>query len=898
MMFSPDWKKRLLFGVALTMATWAACAVQEMFSVYKFGGIDTETNPLFMSDSNTPDSENMVTDTGPGGGPREGFSLFSTSTSSAQAWTFSPSNGTKFHIIREAGTLKATNGSGTYSITVGTVSTNSDTAAAQLGDRFYFMNPTDGLKYWDMSTVTTASTTLQGSILVAYKGRLLASGLAGTPRTIYISKFSDGSTWTAASEEKTEADSVQVGGGLDEKVNGIYSSFNGVAIWFRNSSFGSLDGNRRGGFSIRTFSDVVGSAYPETAEDCDGLFRFLGPRKSVYEWNGSALKRISDPVRTLFGTMAQGDANTRQYLATLKADFDAGTNHQTTNAIVPGNIQMSTAADTDTTTADFSAGTTSNTSVIGDRVYLSTNNANLLNNSFEDGTGFDADSWDQVTLSGTSDRITTDSHCNFSAYDGTYFLCLGGSGPVVKLLDTSLAVLATIGTPSGSSSWTNLTMSEPSYAGRWVYIRVENAVSQYFQTSAPVLFSGSLSLYHRLGTGGYFGFDLLEGGRSTIFSGTLTSAAFNTGFTSAAWLASGANWTTNGNAISAETQSSSDGATWQTAVAWSTGSAPASDFRGQIRYVLTLSTGGTTNGTALPYVDDVTLAAKATFGGWVSEAIALGDISAFGVFSEDTTLDSASVAYAIYTDTNTSITISNGVPVAGSYVSSATVTDSNVPVISTAAYARLASTYTITAGTQEPATHNVAIQWSQGSLLSVPGAWINQRYWLPMAKNSTSNNRVMVYDRRNEWQLYNGINAVWTTVYNGNLLFGNTSGIFTADTGTTDNGTAITAFYKTKDFPLNGVDKKFYLDWIINTTAEDDDTLSTQYFFNGRGTGTSLGDMVMDAEDGFNVLRLNIPTDDATQLMRTVALKFSVTGSTAWKLLMSNLYFQREPVVE
>lgn len=451
------------------------------------------------------------------------------------------------------------------------------------------------------------------------------------------------------------------------------------------------------------------------------------------------------------------------------------------------------------------------------------------------------------------------------------------------------------GNGPGVGTYTQRTISLASYAGKWLKVRFSYTTGSGNATSEPFLCSGGdLTFYH---TGATFSgdarIDLLEGGRSTTFSGTFTSSpAFNTGFTPTTWLSSDVTASSNSHSITYQTEASADGSTWDSLVSWTPGTAPTSAGKQYIRYTVTMSTGGTTNGTALPHVDDVTLAARASTGTWVSPAIDMSDISSWGSFTEDTTLDGASVSFAVYTDTDTNITLTNGIPQAASFISSQTITDGAIPSISTNAYARVASFFSITNESMDPLNNDIGIQWNEGQQLPVPAAWINQRYWLPMARNSTTNNFVLVYDKNRQWQQYTGINADFTNVYSADLLFGNSGGIFKAETGYNDDSSDIEAYYKTRDFPLAGMDKKFYLNEAYITTAEGLDTMGLTYFVNGRASGTALGSVDMTEEDGIQNRRVPIAADGVVQQAKATAFKFSVNATTFWRLLNTNFYFR------
>jgi hypothetical protein len=878
-------------GIALAPLFSARAAT---LPISEFSGLNTEASPATLQNGQTPDSENVVTDEFGGLQPRQGFTLCHASSSTAQ-WLFPHSNGTIYQVIQTGGLLKADTGGCTFDISISTVDVQVKTAAASLGDRFYFTNTTDGLKYWDISSVAVASASIAATQLVAHKARLWAAGIAASPRTVFASAFGDAANWNLAVDPAvTDPAQFVIGGASGFPLTTLYTSHQDALVWMTSRSFGAISGNSRVDFTVRTYSDNVGTAYPDSVQNCDGLLRFLGPARTIYEWNGAELVNIGSVIKTYLGQIGQGDANRRTYTITDKPDYDAGTSHQLTTAITSGDIMLSTWTETDTLDADFSAGTTSNTSVIGDRVYLSTNNTNVTNNSFEDSGCFGSE-W--TATAGDPDCFTTGSPKDGSQHVRFNTQAAEGVGSLtVEILDTSNNIL-TSNSYSTVASYTQRTISLSSYIGRYLKIKIYRANSSSLTLISPVFLcsGGDLTFWQKGDAGGHY-IDLFEGGRSTTYSGTFTSAGMDTSLSSAAWTATGANWTTNLNAISVQTQSSSDGSSWQSAVSWSTGSAPASDFRRHIRYVITLSTGGTTNSTALPYVEDVTLAARANYGAFISSPIAIGSPTSLGLFSAVTDDDGGTVAYAVYSDTDTSMTISGGVPTAG-FVSSQTITSGAYVSLSTAPYLRLGETMTISSGVYNPTNHSLNVNWAEGNTTAVPSAWFRQRYWLGVSYNSTTNNRILVFDKNRQWQRYSGINAASLGIYSGNLFFGNDDGVYQYETGYTDAGSDIAAYYRTPTFSPSGPNLSSVFNDVQITTDESEESLVTTFQVNGAGTDYSLSSKAMNDYDGIQNFRLSFPFTQIQQ-GRNISLEFAVTGGSFWRILGATLDFVPDIVPE
>lgn len=313
----------------------------EVLSINKFGGLDTENDPLFVDSGKSWDSENVQTGGKFGLSPREGFVSFSTEAS-AGMWNFPLSNGSSYRITESSGILKALLNGSNFTVIIGTINQSVRTAAATLGDRFYWSSA-DGLKYWDTSTVTMSSRTLNFTNLVAFKGRLAGAGVTGNERLIYLSEYLNGSNFTLALDPvDTDPTRIPIQGNSNENITTLFSSFQDKLIYTTANSFGGVSGSRRSTFKEQEFSNSVGSAYPESFKDCDGKLRFLGSKKTFWEFDGVTVKPISTTdIDTLMASVTQGDANSRSFSQTSQEDWSHGTSVFTValdTSIVPGDV--------------------------------------------------------------------------------------------------------------------------------------------------------------------------------------------------------------------------------------------------------------------------------------------------------------------------------------------------------------------------------------------------------------------------------------------------------------------------------------------------------------------------------------------------------------------------------
>ena len=189
-------------------------------------------------------------------------------------------------------------------------------------------------------------------------------------------------------------------------------------------------------------------------------------------------------------------------------------------------------------------------------------------------------------------------------------------------------------------------------------------------------------------------------------------------------------------------------------------------------------------------------------GVFVSTQISIGSsITSWGQFSDNSTkTGNASLAYTIYTDTDTSIDTNN----ATTFVSSQTITPPAIPTISTAPYLVWKATFTRTASTETISLDSVSIAWNEGTLTHTFGSIDkNHRlYWSLAENNSTTNNATYIYDPRfTSWLKYSVPMDAVTKVGDSFYFGGPSTGVvYLYPSGTNDDGSAITAYWKSKDF--------------------------------------------------------------------------------------------------
>lgn len=286
----------------------------DVLSINQFGGLNTDHLDIYLTNGQTPDSLNVVTDEGLGLSIRKGWSTFSTETAK-QIWEF-PLGTTRYMIAASTtGVLKAgiptKNVSGVetlnLTITISTIPTNRDLATAILGGRFYFADDINGLKYWMGASVVLSSAAMKVDKLASYKGRLAAAFSGIDARSIYLSEYLDGDNWTVPTDPvETDPAILTIPGSIGNYVNGLFSPYQDKLIYFTPNSFGGLYGSRRSNFIFREFSSAVGLKNQFTIQDCDGLLRWLANDTEIYEFDGVNIAKISEDIDDLMSSVDFG----------------------------------------------------------------------------------------------------------------------------------------------------------------------------------------------------------------------------------------------------------------------------------------------------------------------------------------------------------------------------------------------------------------------------------------------------------------------------------------------------------------------------------------------------------------------------------------------------------------
>jgi len=776
-------------------------------------GLSNADNSIMIGDTEAQDLSNVdITDNGFGIKKRDGYSLFKTVSSSTWGirggYYFRDTTATDCIVHTNNRSVYVSKNGGNYSAIVTTDTEGSYYDFTDSNGYLWRANSNrDEIFKYSGSAVTYYPSHPKGNQIEALPDRLVISGTSANPNRINFSATADFTDFaTGILETSAFTEDIGMPG---QNVTALKYAFGQLLIWTKDTMVTWSGSNQFDGV-IEDISATIGTTNPNSVIYDQGIVSFQAQDGHFYQYDGNTLQKISDKITGSVTDFARGAA--RSWSQTTQEDFESGTLTSDVSATInPGSVVLSTWTDTDTSDSDFGLGTLigASTRIVSGAIHFSTN---ISNNSFEYNSGTtDVYDWDFISTPGIgSTLLPKDGSRSMAVLDGAYWRdwITGGNsskGMVLRAVDsgnTPLVISTFTFDTFNDTTHTQKTFSLSGTSGQQIKLEICMSTTPFStltitaRSKSFISNGGNLTFWGKLKDNSFgveFGLyiDLFEGGKYPM--GSYLSQAFDTTISSPAWLSSGASATLNGNSLTAETQSSPDGSSWDSLVSWSTGSAPTSARKRHIRYKVTVSSTASTTGDAT--ITDVALAARASTGTYISQAKEVGtSISSWGNFSANTSGD-GTIAYSVRTATSAAMLDS------ASWVP---VTDNTQITASTNPFIQVTSTFSITSATNVPTLENFTIFWNEGALTNTFGS-IDKNHrlmWSLAEDGSSTNNATYIYDMRfASWLKYSAaLDApakVGDYIYFGSQSVGD---VFTYPSGSSDNGTAITSYWKSKDF--------------------------------------------------------------------------------------------------
>lgn len=840
------------FSHVYIVALLASSALGDNVSSARFKGLNSNENSVIIDPSEAADLLNV--DVSPGGGSilkRDGYGLYRnvpTFKAMHGGYHFFDSSGNDVQIWGSSTSLYGIVADATPTQLISSATLNSTWDCADTQQNAYCVNSNRDMYLQTNGTTKTWYTAPLGTMVESTPDRVVVAGVSGAQNTLYVSQsntFTNFTTGVNATDAFTE-----VIASPGSRITHIRWGC-GKLLWWKDASFGYFDFDDQYVAQVKTVSDVIGTFDNTSAIDPGGQVWFRGQDGHTYRYDCSSLEKMSVDITP--NVQASGRRTANAWTQSSQSEWQAGSfvpsgNFSTT--VSAGDVTPSTFSVTENSSSSWVLGSTSALTVsagsIGLTTYLSDTFSNMSNwtqvcgtvgtgsgyadfqsaNHVFNETAISSPTGHFITQFDFSDTDATANNEVFSTIISTSInqgLSNGGYVLFIRAKTIGNIFEVYLTSTTGVNGYWNdgaITCNSPGFSGPpTVYI---SSFSVSYDTSIHALklvrdnTTGLMSMFldgtlktantntalstfknvsfaatQATGLGHWHldNFSLRAG------TGTFTSQPFDTSITSTVVLGQ-VNWTVNISTPYFEMQSASNSTTgpWY---AIATTSGTNGNGHRYVRYISTFTS--TPTETSLTTINSVTLVVKSTGGYFLSAVKNAPNISAWSTFGATTLSDGGSHAFSIRAG-NGSFDVTSSTP--------QWVSQSNGALISTAtgAYFQIKDTFTVTSATASLALEDFTVNWFEGSAADQAYMlYFDNAIWESVAFGSgqSTNNYIFKYDLINQaWTLYNIANNGMLVQAN-TLYFGDsaaTGNIYNFGTVTADSGTAITAYWKSKDF--------------------------------------------------------------------------------------------------
>ena len=781
---------------------------------------------------------NIYLDEDAGISRRGGFAKYNTTaltdTKSARGlWEFRANDGTEYMVVLSSQTMFQSNGQGSFSAISGLngLSATQDMDCSQCLGKLWCVNGSNALFSWDGSSTQTVSGSPTCQAIDCFRNRVVQANCSGTLSQLRLSGELDGADYTiSAAPVSTSPASISVGGVNDgNKLTGIIGVYQDVLVLGKEDSTHGLYGFDRRDFAMRDISREVGLVDNRSAREKQGSLYWLSKR-GVEKMTGPSITRVSDPVRDLIDTIIVAGGNSRSVTDTTQTDFQAGNltasgpGAPMSATISPFSVVPGTWSFVDNSTETYSSGTLINVSTDSSGVVLSPLIYNL---------GLEAGTTTNWTASGLNGHVLIGGNkceSNWTYHGGNYTIrdfnstgCVSPCTPTDPDPITSVAKIVNYNTSSvlyyrsitndrTTTSCQEYNFDISTQTVPMVIVFEDSTYGEtltsgiFFSTSVPrgilqyglaqdLLCTGITPGTTRKCNNNYLDFPFPY----YVASGTFTSQAFDTSFSTPTWGPISAHISTNSTETNLQLRSaaSSDGIAFDSQISFLSGNkSPAS----QKRYTEYQAMFTTLSATMTPTISTVTLIAGTT-GYFISQCRNPGaPITSWGLFQCNSTLNDGGITFQV----STGATCNDAIQSTSPWTSQ---TNNSIVNIATGPYVAYRVLFDIDSGTETPTLNDCTINWNEGaSRPSVSAEVYRERYYLAYTSGTSgtvANDHIAVLDSRDQWSLHDAPNCAALGIYNRKLYCGDsgaTGRVYQADSGHDDDGAAFTSKIKTKDF--------------------------------------------------------------------------------------------------
>lgn len=880
------------------MAIVSNCYADQVAST-KFKGLNLNTNSVLIDASEAQDLLNVdVQPSGSSVRKRFGYGVYKALTSGLPVkggYHLFDSTGNDVQLFGTGTTFYAVVADGTPTVLVSSATTGSTWDCVDTQGSAYCVDSNRDVYLKTNGTTKAWGTAPLGTMVEATPDRVVVAGVSGSPNTLFVSQSNTFTNYTVGPLPTDPFTEVIASPG--SKLTHIRWGC-GKLLWWKDQSFGYFDFDDQFAAQVKTVDSSIGTLDNTSAIDPGGRVWFRGQDGHTWMYDCSILTKQSIDITPDVQITGRRVANS--WIQTTQADFQAGASSPTPNlsfTISPNDVTVSSWTKSETSSAGgWASGSVSNMFVGASSITLNTNNSgNITNPDFESsfsGNWFTNGpfSWVQTTglFSLSCGSILPQTGSNFSRMSSTTFGTL-----YFELVDLSSGILSqTTVTQNQDCTWRSTTISQ-NIGGKRFKVRLHfNSASgdSYLITSDSYIFGGPMTFfYNSAQNGGGFpvvAFDNITNGSSTITTGNFTSQVFDTGLSSPTFQATAFSYVAGSTPTFGVSVSSSATGTWSLILSTSGTNAVGKRYA---FYSSTITIGS--SDTSIGGITGVTLLARST-GTYISAVKNAPNIAGWNTFSANTQLNDGTESFFIRADTNV-IVVNQSTPSWTSLSNGALVT------IATGTYIQIRDDFFMTAATQTPTLNDFTLNWFEG--VASDQAYLqyfDNAIWESVAfgAGQAVNNYIFKYDLINEgWTLYNfGAGGLWiqsNTLYFGDTVSGN---VFNYGTVKSDNGAAINAFWKSKDY--TGSDP-FLMSSLTNidTFAKKDagSTLTSAYTLDTSTTATSYSINLSSTTSTIIQSRKLLP---AGRNGYTFNIKYSDTSaSSQWELFGYRIGFTVNP---
>lgn len=918
---------------------WAAAGEGAYFDISDFHcGVDSYHSSLAINDCYVQDALNVYFDKDAPAVKRSGYTTFVSSNGYAYTglWSYTDGANNVWMVARSSDAIIATTGVGTslFNVKIATVSSNNIVNSVNAFGNIYFVDQTQGVYYWNGSSTTFVSGSPRGSLIAQFHNRVWVSGLASPlGNYLYGSKYLDGATWTTGINAN---DPVLLQVALNDNfdvITALWAGYNDIMYVFKNYSVHGLYGFDQTDFQMRVLNGEVGCIDQRSIQFFLGGLVFASAR-GIESFDGYTATRISDPLKNKVDPITLNSSfNQNSWSQDSQTDFAAGTISPTgylSTDVSAGSVVLSTQvafSTTNTTAGDWNAGTLVNldsTTVSGSLVLQvsSPTNQSQFTQAGSEATWvlFPPSCGSQLTA---AQSFTTSANNQKLTSVELYIGKVGSPNNVTLRIKSDSAgtpgsdlatVTITASALTGSFAWTTYTLSSPLTLSPstkyWVQVDGDSGGSSsnyiFYGRSTTDLYAGGEGYRVSCGgccTTGAQTFDWsFRANVSGVYAstGSYTSPTFDIGFDTNTFLW---NWgtftadsTLNSQTITYLTKvSSSPTGVFDPVSTVTSGSTIGSQTRRYAVYIASFSTSDT---AATPQLNSITFGTSAmqkSSGTYTSQSHNISTATAFGNLSiGDSKTGSGNIVYNVCSSNNSSMT-----------GKSCVVTAANSSIsVSTNIYVQVIASFTVANATDTAILQNFNIAWYTGSRKPPMASMVyDNRYWLSVTTNTADsfNDATLVLSAGPLWTVFD-IQAGAFTIWKNAPYFGNSAStgyVYQLEQGQNDNGAAINAYIRTKDYSPGGLtmDKFFGKIHLVadNLGAYN---IYTNYFIDRSTTSFSLGNAVQNETPGTMITKVQFPIDSThMNYGKTISFKFQQNDVSApWKFYGATLrYKPRRP---